>query len=73
MFKVIKLLLYSPRKEHFDVYMGYKVSKVCEHDYQEHQEKNNSVRDSKNQDALECHQIDNTVLKTCRKSCLHLV
>ena len=73
MFTVIKLLLYSPRKDHCNVYMGYKVWKVSEDDYQIHQDKKSSARDSINRSALECHQTDNTVLKIFRKSCLHLV
>ena len=55
---MIKLSLSSPKKDQCDVYMSYKVWKV---------------QDSNNQDALECHLTDNTVLKTCRMFYFHLV
>ena len=45
------------------------VWKVSEEDYQRHQEKKNSARDSNNQDELECYQTDKTVLNTWRRSC----
>ena len=65
-FKVNKLLFYSPKKDQCDVYMSYKAWKVSKEDYQPHQEKN-SVQHLKNQDVLECHQTHKTVLKTYRR------
>ena len=57
-FKLIKLLFYSPKEDQCDLCMSYKVGNVREEDYQRHQEKKNAARDAKKQDILECHQTD---------------